>query len=259
MLNRIQKEEAMSGLLQLELSDKEAIVYLSVLENGESTIPSISVNTGLSRGTVYDVTEKLKKKGFIAEIKKGKKRKLLAENPTNRIYSFLDDEHAKFQKVKNIAEKIIPTLKALDQRDNFKPQIKVYEGENGFRKVWDEIFSSKDKNFLSLARIETFIEFAGENFLEEIQKKKVRLGFSSRAINEDSQSAQKLQRIDLKYNRETRFAPKEFQFPSTEIIFGNKIAMFSTKEENIVVVIESRDFAETHRQYFEMMWGMLEK
>ncbi|TSC94886.1 MAG: Transcriptional regulator, TrmB [Candidatus Berkelbacteria bacterium Athens1014_28] len=259
MLSKIQKKEVLSGLLQLGLTDKESLIYLSVMENSEASIPSISEGTELSRGTVYDIVEKLKIKGFVTEIKKGKKRRLISENPTGKLYALLDEKHHELQKSKKIVEDILPTINAIYLGDSFKPQIRVYEGEKGFKKVWNDIFSSKDKNFLSLARIETFIEFAGESFLEEIQKKKVRLGFSSRAINEDSQSAQKLQKIDLKHNRETRLAPKEFQFPSTEIIFGNKIAMFSTKEENIIVVIESRDFAETHRQYFEMMWKMLEK
>lgn len=259
MLNRIQNEEVMSGLLQLGLSQKEALTYVSIAQSYDASVPSISKETGLSRGTIYDVVESLKKQGFIIEIKKGKKRKLVAENPTNTLYSLLDDRHTKLQKAKGVVEKILPTLSALDQSDGFKPRIRVYEGEVGFRKVWDDIFSCKDKNFLSLARIETFIEFAGEDFLDEIQKKKIKLGFSSRAINESSQSAQKLKDMDSKYNRQTRLAPNEYRFPSTEIIFSDKIAMFSTREENIIVVIESKDFAETHRQYFEMMWKLLQE
>lgn len=248
----------MSGLLQLGLNQKEALVYISVAQSRDASVPSISRETGLSRGTIYDVVENLKKQGFIVEIKKGKKRRLVAENPTNKLYSFLDDEYTKFQKSKRVVEKILPTLKALDQSDDFKPQIRVYEGEKGFRKVWDEIFQYEGKNFVGIARIETFIKFAGEDFLQEIQERKLELGFSSRAINESSEPTLKLRSVDSKYNRETRIAPKEFSFPSTEIIFGDKIAMFSTKEENIIVVIESKDFAETHRQYFEMMWKLLE-
>lgn len=258
MLSKIQKNELMCGLLQLGLANKEASVYLAVLENSETTIPLISKNTILSRGTVYDIVEKLKGKGFLMEIKKGKKRSIIADNPTGKFYSLLDEKHYELQKSKKIVENILPTINALNPRDAFKPQIRVYEGEKGFKKVWDEIFSCPDKKFLSLARIETFIEFAGVHFLEEIQERKFKLGFSSRAINENSPSALQLKNVDSKYHRETRIASKEFSFPSTEIIFGNKIAMFSTREENIIVVIESKDFAETHRQYFEMMWKVLE-
>lgn len=259
MLNRIQLEEVTSGLLQLGLSAKEALVYVSTLETGEATIPSISSATKLSRGTVYDIVEKLKVKGFLSEIKKGKRRKIVAENATNKLYSVLDSQHAELQKAKKVVEKILPTINALSGGQDFKPQIRVYEGEKGFRKVWDEIFSFKEKTFLSISRIETFQKFMGQDFLNEIQTRKANLGFTSRAINEDSAQAQEMKLNDPKYFRETRLAPKEFQFPSSEIIFGDKIAMFSTREENIIVVIESKDFAETHRAYFEMIWKMLEK
>lgn len=249
----------MSGLLQLGLTDKESAVYLSVLESSEATVPSISKDTGLSRGTTYDIVEKLKTKGFLTEIKKGKKRKLVVENPTGKLYSLLDERHHELQKSKRIVENILPTINALNPSDAFKPQIRVYEGEKGFRKVWDEIFEYEGKMFIGIARIETFIKFAGEDFLQEIQERKAKLGFSSRAINESSEFSRKMKISDQRYNRETRLTPKEYQFPSTEIIFGDKIAMFSTREENIVVVIESKDFAQTHRAYFEMMWKLLEK
>lgn len=254
MLSKIQKEELTAALLQLGLSDKEILAYLAILQSNDASVPSLAKETGLSRGTIYDLVEKLKSKNFIAEVKKGKKRRLVCESPTNTLYTLLDKKHDQLEKSKILVENILPTLIALDANNDFKPQIRVYTGEKGFRKVWDEIFSYKGKNFLSIARIETFIKFMGKDFLTEIQERKRKIGFTSRAINEDSQSANEMKIRDKQYDRETRLAPKEFQFPSSEIIFGDKIAMFSTREENIIVVIESKDFAETHRAYFEMLW-----
>ena len=97
-----------------------------------------------------------------------------------------------------------------------------------------------------------------EKYLNELQQKKKKLGFSSRAINEDSALARKLQSEDEAYNRYTKIAPSEFKFDTTEIIYENKIAMFSTKTENIIIVIESKDFSNAHCVYFEMMWKLLE-
>ncbi|MBU0647013.1 helix-turn-helix domain-containing protein [Patescibacteria group bacterium] len=259
MLNKNQKEEIKNGLLQLEFTKKEVTVYLSILQSIDTSVPSLAKNTELSRGTIYDIIEKLKKKGFITEIKKSKKRRIIAENPTNRLYSFLDKKHKQLETAKKIVENILPSLKAINANEDYKPQIRVYEGKGGFQQVWDEVFSYEGKNWLSIARIETFQKFMGQEFLDEIQKRKAKLGFTSRAINEDSSLSQTMRFNDQKYSRETRFTPKEFQFPSSEIIFGDKIAMFSTLEENIILVIKSKDFAETHKAYFEMLWKFLEK
>ncbi|MFZ2192853.1 MAG: helix-turn-helix domain-containing protein [Candidatus Moraniibacteriota bacterium] len=259
MLNENQRAKIKSALLQLNMTEKEIAVYISVLQLGESSIPTLSKETGFSRGTVYDLVEKLKNGGFLAEIKKGKKRRFVPESPTNKLYKILDGKHDQLKKMQHEVDEVLPILRSINAKEDFKPQIRTYFGEKGFRQVWDEIFSYEGKNFLSIARIETFIAFAGEEFLDEILSRKKKLGFVSRAINEDSLLAQNMQNKDTQENRETRLVPKDFTFPSTEIIFGDKIAMFSTDKENIILLVESKDFAETHRAYFEMMWKFLEK
>lgn len=232
---------------------------MAALEVKESTILSLADNTGLSRGTVFDIVERLKKDGYLLEIKEGKKRKIVIENPTSRLYSLLEEKHNELEKMKKTVDDILPIIKNVNNGDYYKPKIKVYAGERGFYLAWNDIFGCKEKEWIGIARIETFVKFAGEEFLIELQERKNRLGFSSRVINEASDMARGMQAQDKKYNRETRLAPKGFEFPTTEIIYGDKIAMFSTREENIIVVIESRDFAQAHRAYFEMMWKLLEK
>ncbi|MFH1030336.1 MAG: helix-turn-helix domain-containing protein [bacterium] len=257
MMHKNQEGKIKEALLQFDLNEKEIKAYLAILQIGDASVLSISKGSGLSRGTVFDIAEKLKMKGYISEIKKGKKRRFIVESPTNQFYSLLDRQHEKLKKSKKMVDDILPIIKAMNVADDFRPQMKVYAGFSGFKKVWDEIWQCKEKVFLSVARIETFAKFSGEEFLTEIQEAKIKHGFTSRAINEDSPSAREMQKNDKKYARETRLAPKEFQFPSTEIIFGDKIAMFSTVRENIILVIESKDFAATHKAYFEMLWRML--
>ncbi|MFA6421857.1 MAG: helix-turn-helix domain-containing protein [Candidatus Buchananbacteria bacterium] len=259
MINKIQQNQIKDALLQLGLSEKEALVYLAILQSGETSIINITGETGLSRGTCFDIVERLIRDGFVAEIKRGKKRRIVVESPTGNFYKVLDGLHDKFTRTKKMVEEVLPLIKSIGSEQDFKPQIRVYSGESGFKKVWDEIFSSEVGEFLSIARVETFVKFAGEDFLISIQNRKIKAGMSSRAINENSDLANKLVAADNISNRETRLIPIGMEFPSTEIIYGDKIAMFSTRDENIVVVIESRDFASTHRAYFEMMWKFLEK
>ncbi|MFZ2975009.1 MAG: helix-turn-helix domain-containing protein [Candidatus Moraniibacteriota bacterium] len=259
MLNENQRAKVKSTLLQLNMTEKEITTYICALQLGESSIPTLSKETGFSRGTVYDLVERLKNGGFLAEIKKGKKRRFVPESPTNKLYKILDGKHDQLKKMQHEVDEVLPILRSINVKEDFKPQIRTYFGEKGFRQVWDEIFSYEGKNFLSIARIETFLAFSGQEFLDNILLRKRKLGFVSRAINEDSLLAQNMQNKDTQENRETRLAPKKFMFPSTEIIFGDKIAMFSTQKENIILLIESKDFAETHRAYFEMMWKFLKK
>ncbi len=258
MSDNVQENKIRKALYKLGFKHKEILVYLAVLSNNESSILSITQETKISRGTVYDIVEKLKIKGFLIETKCGKKRKIIAENPTSKFYSVLDEKFKELNAKKRVTDELLENIKTLGVLKSYKPELKIYKGEKGFRQIWDDIFLSKKKQWLGIARIETFVEFGGEEYLNELQQRKKKLGFSSRAINENSALARKLQSEDDAYNRHTKIAPSEFKFDTTEIIYGNKIAMFSTKIENIVIVIESKDFSKAHRVYFEMMWKLLE-
>lgn len=258
ILDKTQEEKIRKGLLQLGLSYREAKAYLSTLQNPQSTILTISRDTGMSRGTVYDEVEKLKIKGYLIETKKGARRIITVENPTNKLYSLLDEKHQSLEKAKNIVEDILPVMKTIGATSaQNTPKVTVYSGEKGFKTVWNDIFACAEKTFLSIAKIETFVKFAGEKYLDELQIRKVKLGFHSRAINEDTEMAKKLKEEDSKYGRETKLLPKEYSFPSTEIIYGHKVALFSTIEENLILVLESEDFAKTHTVYFDIMWKFL--
>lgn len=256
MFGKIQKDALRKALLQFNLNDKEILVYLAVLQN-QDTVLTLAKATNLSRGTVYDIVEKLKAQSFLSETKLGKKRRIVLENPTSKFYSLLDSKHHDLEKAKNLVEEVLPIIKSVHADNNFKPQIRIYYGAKGFKQVWDEIFLAQNKQWLSIAKLETFVEFGGEDMLKEILSRKIKLGFTSKAIHENSPLARTFIIGDQKYNRETKLAPKNFSFPSTEIIWDNKIAMFSTEQENIILVIESRDFSQTHRAYFEMLWQSL--
>jgi len=254
MLNKGQKEQIRKALLQLHFKYRETLVFMAILQETEATILSIAEETGLSRGTVFDIVEKLKKRGFVAEIKKGKRRRLIADKPIQRFYSQLEDKHDEIEKERKIIDEILPIIKTLSTEGEHKPEIRIYSGEDGFRRVWNEILNAESKGYLSLARHETFAKFIGENGFQEIQEKKRKLNIASREITEDSNQARQAQEFDRKYNRQTRLVGQNIKFPMSEIIFDNKIAMFSTTQENMILVIESKDFAETHRAYFEMFW-----
>ena len=49
---------------KLGLSEKEAAVYLSLLEHGASSVRNLAVLAGLNRGTTYDILKKLQELGL---------------------------------------------------------------------------------------------------------------------------------------------------------------------------------------------------
>lgn len=258
-MDKIQKDKIKESLLKLGLPETETKVYFAVLSQKEATVKTIADEARLSRGTVYDAIERLKKEGYLSETKDGKRRKIIAENPTNTFYSIIDKQQAEVNKKKDMVEGLLSMVNQFSASEKFKPRVRVYSREKS-QAVWDELFNCKDKSYLTISKIEFFINFYGREFLDNLWKRKVKLDFHSRAINEDSPLAREFKKGESERNLDLRLAPKGFEFPTTTVVFGDTLAMFSTSQgENFVVVIESKELTQTYRAYFEMMWKSLEK
>ena len=65
--------------------------------------------------------------------------------------------------------------------------------------------------------------------------------------------------LDKKKHRERRFAPKQFTYHASIMLFGDKISFISSRRENFGVLIESKEFTDACRVLFEGFWQLTEK
>ena len=68
-------------LQEIGLSDKEASVYVALLQVDNDSVLDLAKRTKINRTTIYPVLESLAKKGLISEIKIDKKVRFQAEPP----------------------------------------------------------------------------------------------------------------------------------------------------------------------------------
>ena len=67
---------------KLGLSEKETIVYLSLLEHGAVSVRNLAKAADLNRGTTYDILKQLMKQGLVVYHHKEKHQYFFAEDPT---------------------------------------------------------------------------------------------------------------------------------------------------------------------------------
>ena len=127
-------------LKEVGLKEKEAKVYMSILELGEANIAQISLKSGINRSTVYLALKSLKEKGLIHGIKKNKTL-FYAEDPRK----MLDD----LEKKKAVLEKAMPNLLANFAFIDKKPEIKYFEGEKGIKEVFEDVLKTPNQDMLS--------------------------------------------------------------------------------------------------------------
>lgn len=126
-------------LKQFGLNASESELYLYLLENGDSSVNSISTETTIGRTNVYDYAKSLKDKGLIDDYEKQGKIFYRALSPLEleRVINSKKDE---LSKLNNTYESIISKLKDMYYRNTELSRFEYFIGDEGYRNVCNRIF-----------------------------------------------------------------------------------------------------------------------
>lgn len=227
------------------LEEKEAKIYLALLELGEAAILAISKKSGIKRPTTYVVLRALEEKGFVSRVLKGKKTLYAPQHPKKLI------TEAELR-LKELQE-VVPQLESLVGKAGDKPRVMIYEGKERLDQAYDEMFVTEGE-MLFIGSIALSKEGFPRTF-RKYQYKGASLEFRTREISVDDQAGRKSAKEFAGPYHEVRFLPKNFKpFESDLGIYGNRVLISSYKKEYFVVVIESAEIAQSFRTMFEMMW-----
>ncbi len=239
-------------LQQLNFDEKEADIYLALLELGEANIEQIAKKSSIKRTTVYHVIESLKEKGYIEMSKVGKKTLYYALNP-KKIGETLEEK-------KLVFEKIMPGLLSITNNIEKKPKIRYFEGKEGIREIYKDTLRYHDQETL-VWTTEDVLEYFDVDWLWDYYVvKRVKSKIWQRTIAPDVEYAKELGGLDTKHLREMRFCSKE-QFPMyvDVTLYGGRFVGIMSFKDGLGLIIESEGIYKTLKSIFEMNWLMLEK
>ncbi len=241
------------SLNKLGLTTKQAKVYLACLQLGVDSVLNIAKFASLKRPTTYLILDELETLGLVSKTKSGNKNLFKAEEP-RRLATDLEMK-------KDIAEEIIPSLKAIYNIDPEKPNIKIAEGIEGVRSVYNGIFTYLTANPEEELLIFGSLKDAAESFQTEVvdyfSKAMTRSKNSIREIGNDDAETRKYYRSSsaLNPNHDIRLIRNEGKFFQTDnMLYGNTLIIFSVKEQIFATVIESPNISQTYTTLFNMAW-----
>lgn len=232
-----------TSLTQLGLHEKEAKVYWSCLNLGQTTALTIARNTELKRPTVYTVLESLQHKGLVTAIPKETTTEYVAKDP-QRILSDLEQRT-------HLMRTLLPTLQAVQPKGG-RPKITIYEGKEQMRKEYLRIFESPDIYFYGTDMEYFQNEFADvlESAHKMFRERKTR---TKELLN--NTPADRVYALQQKSaHRKLRLAPSGMQFTEDNAIWGNNLWIASIRKPFFGVNIESEGIAHTYRTLFEIAW-----
>lgn len=239
-----------SILAGVGLDKKPAQVYLALLSMGEATAQELARATSIKRPTVYVVLEELEQRGLVLRARANHRTRFSPTNPKK----LFEDARAKTARF----EASLPLLEQIKSAPQQGPKITFLKGAEGFKRIWKMIFDSGIKEYLIITDPQHMLGFVRKGYLtDRIIKEKIARDVHSRQIAVFSEYAKALVTNDKKENRISKIMPHVYRFPFTTIIFGNSVAFASSPRENLLLIIESEEFAKTQRSVFEALWTLL--
>jgi sugar-specific transcriptional regulator TrmB len=232
-------------LNQIGLNQKQANVYLALLELGTATVHPIATKAGIKRPTAYLILEDLQRKGMVSVIPREKKVMYTAESPEKIIQDL--------NKKQELIKRFMPNMLALYNAKKDKPQVLLFEGREGVGQVYDKIFSSPEVQFFSTIR-DVFKLFPDMPKLltKRVKSKEMKIREILTQTPADLEYAAWTEQGEY---YQSRFAPKDFpEFLTDSAIFGNSAAFFSFSPTIFAVQITNLQISQSLKVLFNMAW-----
>jgi len=239
------------SLEMLNFAEKEAQVYLALLELGKGTVSEISRKAGINRTTGYDILDTLISKGLASISGKEPKQEYAAESPeiiTKMVTEKFNQAKAEF----DAAQELMPSLKSLHNTTG-RPRVRFYEGTAGLKEVYEDTLTSTEP-IRAYATVDD-MHRALPNYFPEYYRRRAGKGIAIRAIIPKTEIGMERGRRDPEEMRETAFVPPDTYYFSPEInIYDNKI-MIASWREKLGIIIESTEISDAMKKIYELSWA----
>ena len=245
-------------LQNLGLSDKEAKVYLALLELGPSSAYEISKKTGIHHSTVYMEAESLRKKSLVSIYEQSKKIKYVAEPPLT-LNMVIDKTKKELENKEKNLKLNLTELNTLFMANQDKAVVRFYEGREGLEAL------ENDADEMDIAISLTVYSFTPLDILEDQNlqlastNRRIQRGLHLKQIYTHKDGHQN--HTDLTHFREARFLSRDkFPFDAAIVIAPNhSVRLFSYKNGFKGFWIQNPDIANTLKMMWDVFWEIAEE
>ncbi|MBI4163976.1 MAG: helix-turn-helix domain-containing protein, partial [Candidatus Aenigmarchaeota archaeon] len=231
----------------LGLTEREAEVYLILLDTGSTTTGQIIKKSGLHKATVYSILQRLVDQGLVNYIMKEGIRYFESADPE----TFLDVLR---EREEGLLE-ILPELKKKKEQAKQKQEAYILEGLKGLK-------ASRDKSLKILSKGDELLvlgasrasNMALESYWINYHNKRVKEGIKARMLWNETAKKWGKDREKLPYTQ-LKYLPKELETPANIDIYKNIVDISVFAEKPFIFHIENKTLADSFRNYFNLLWN----
>lgn len=235
-------------LQKFGLDDKEAKVYLAILELGQSTITPIAERSGVKRTSIYYFIDHLVELGLVSKLDQEGKTTYTAESPER----LLDYEKSRLELVREA----IPFLMSSYNQLPGKPRISYFEGSEQVKNMLREEMKCEKEVLYIWPEEDVFEKVKDGRLLIEIDNARVSKGIYVKTIRFRGSGAF-VSNSASSPEFETRIAGQEYSAIKTGIALydSSKVGIFSSKGESYGILIESQELYESMKVFHTLLWN----
>lgn len=243
------KKTIINNLLQLGLSRKESVVYISLFELGETGTTKIARNTGLHGQFVYKALDTLERKGLVQHAIINGRKKFSAKDP-GILISLADQQ-------KNIAEdvrqKILKSFVMAEEQD-----YQISKGQDAF--IAEQLLLANKLNKGDILRViggdtDIFVKTMGK-YIEEYdyarRRRNIPLHYIGSELNREHIESEASERDNFKI----RLLPGKFSGQLNTGIYNDSVIFIIFADTPVTFRITNKKIAEGYAQFFDTLWAL---
>ncbi|MBT3405264.1 hypothetical protein HN832_04790 [archaeon] len=240
------------------LTKGESKVYLALLRIKKSTIGNIIKEANVSNSKIYDILDRLNKKGLVGVITQNNKRSFEAKSPEILKQNLEEQEESLKEKHEEL-DSLLPSLKGMFDSQEVKQEAELLQGLKGFKSKTEAMLNDLEKGdtFYILGAPKEANEKL-EGYLQDWHSRRIKKGVKCKILYEtDAEKwAKKRKKSPI---TEIGFLPKEIKSPTAVDISNNYVAIIAFEETPLVFTIKNSKIAKSYREYFELLWKIAKK
>lgn len=244
---------ALPFLETIGLTKKESDIYELLLKEGELPIHTIITKTKLKRGIVYKSLYTLEEKGLATKRDINKKIHFKPESPT-ALGILADKEIKRIEKAQKDLRTFLPDLVDQYITSVQKPVITEYEGIEGLKKVFEDVYAPKKEPVYGCVELEAADKAIPNYVAKKLIPLRIKNNVVAKSIITHSPTAEKVHAKDNEQLRESVLVDKEdFPLPAEIDVYQDKIALMSFEEGKFVgVIIKNKALATSMSSIFKL-------
>lgn len=251
-------DKVVDYLKQLDLSEVEARLYLTLLKSGPTSVRDLAQTIDIKRTTTYFYIDQLVEKGLVMKLVRGSK-KLVAANEPEHLKALVDEKLQSAQEVQQGFPNILKTLStSLPKTNNATDaEIKYYKGPLGVKKIYEEVLKAKElRSFVDLSKISEVFPENYELFNNAIKENTDMVMYE--LVEKSPESRKYVDSFNTMKNHFAKVLPEATRLTAQDIlIYDRKVAIINLKDNINGIVLHNADLYNNFKLLFDFIWDMI--